>query len=445
MSMTDRQRLIEEFRRNYDLNGRILREAGSQGSKFDFRNTIGPAEKKIAEEKWGKHDTTNDRQKKIFQAASAGDKSAINYIWLKVSDVVYKSFWKSYLGPDPNARRRRIEQGAFYDWAAIAYETLTHGNKDYTDTKGALETFKPDKYQSGDMFKNFEIYFWNKLRNSSKESNYNDTTSGVTGTPGIKKGVRSAQSGGKALQVGEYDPTYMDSRQETSDTSDPTFDNFMEDDDVKTFIDQWKDFVKDEAVSTPRTGGVIPIEVLKTVIEAGPDAESYKILTDKYPQVSRNSLTGFLQDCVRTMGDYGIEYDGLMTAIRRLGEDKVAGYIVSKSPPAEKARGEKSRAKTDPEFDSKFEGFLSDPHLWTSSRTNKTGTWNAGTLAHHMFKNPKMNPEDFTEKNRIPGNWNETTMKRVRKMLERQGIKWSDVEKMSKAKREELADRIAGL
>jgi len=445
--MTDRARLVEEFKHNYRLNRAILREAGTSNQKYDFRSCIKPTDKRAAEEKWGRYDTTKEKQSKIFKAASGGDKSAVDYIWLKSSDAIGRAFWKRYLGPSPNARRRKLEQGAFYDWAAIAYETLTHGNKDYADTKGALETFNPERIQSGDLFKYFELYYWNKLNNSAKESNYNDSASGVTDTPGIKKGVRSAQSGGAALQVGMYDPTYMDSKQESEDYSDPTVDSVIAREEWKEFLSNWKQAVVDPDVTTPKAGGVIPIDILKTVIEAGPEADSFKVLTDKYQQVSRNTLAGYLREVVEILSDYGIRYEDLTRVIRDLGPEGVTKYITAKpseaAAPVKKTSSDRPKEKSG-DLTDKFRGFLKDHGLWTSARKNKTGTWHAGNVAYHMIKDPELTPEDFTEMNRIPGSWNEVTMERVKKMLNRQGIAWSDVTKLSKKKRNELAEMIAG-
>jgi hypothetical protein len=468
---TQRQLLVEHFRDNYEINMRILREANDnivdeEDQKFDFKKMISPVEKRAAEGKWGKYDTTTDKQKQIFKAAKKGDKSAINYIWLRVADEnVGKTFWKSYLGPNGAARQRRISQGAFYDWAAIAYETLTTGNKDYTDTKGTLETFDPDKYTSGDLFKNFGFYYWNKLRNSAKESNFNDATSGVSGTPGIKKGVTSEQSGGKAFSVGEYDPQLMD--QEAEDKGiydDPTGNSVIDNEDMADFITAWRDCVSDSSVTTPKTGGIIPIELMKVVILAGPNADSFSLLTDRYPQVSRNTIANYLKDVVKTMGDYDIEYADLMKAIKTLGEDKVASYISAgksneqiegtEEPVVEPAtEGEKdtvekkinkSPAKATIKGDvlESFRTFCDDPHLWSSPRTNKTGTWQAGSLAYYMLKDPKITPETFIEWNKIPGTWNEVTMNRVKKMLKKRGMDWSMIEKMPKKQRDQLAEMI---
>jgi hypothetical protein len=469
--MTDETlRLREELKNNYKLCVKILREAGSALEKYDFKNFISPAEKRAAKEKWEKYDTTNDRQKLIFEAAKQGDRTAVNYIWLKVADRnVSATFWKKYLGPSPEFRRRRLEQGAFYDWAAIAYETLTTGNKDYTDTKGALETFDPSFYDHGDLFENFIPYFKLKLFNSANESNYNDSTSGIKGTPGIKGGVRSQQSGGKAYSVGEYDPTYMDSVQEERDNTDPTLDSFINDEEVGDFIRVWKEVVRDPKISTPKSAtGIVPIHILKTVIEAGPQADSFSMLVDKYPNVSRNTLSNYLQEVVKTMDEYGIGYSDLMRAIKTLGEDRIVSYIegdreealvsatqdgpVTEPTPQEEVEAEEkakrvinrspSKAAVKDDVIEKIKLFNDNPHLWTSPRTNKTGTWQAGSLAYYMLKDPKITPEKFIEWNRIPGNWNETTMNRVKKMLKKVGIDWTDIEKMPKKQRDALAELI---
>jgi hypothetical protein len=441
--MTERLKLIEEFRSNYRSNVRILREAGSSMEKFDFKNVISSSERRAAKEKWEKYDTTTVKQRAIFKAAKGGDRTAINYIWLKVADEnVGKTFWKSFLGRDPGFRRRRLEQGDFYDWAAIAYETLTTGNKDYTDTKGALETFNPDKYSTGDLFKNFGFYYWNKLRNSAKESNYNEASSGMRDTPGIKKGVTSQQSGGRAYSVGEYDPTYMDSMQEEHDSSDPTSERFFEDEETREFISKWKQFVKDPKATTPKSSGVVPIDIFRTVIEAGPAADSYAMLADKYPQISRNSISNYLQEIVQTLNEYGIGYDDLMKAIRVLGEDEVASYIEKAPPKVERPKKREEPSSKGEDLRGKIEALNDDPHLWTSPRTNKTGTWQAGTIAYYMLKDPKLTPEKLTGWNRIPGKWNEVTMNRVKKMLKKVGIDWSEIERLPKKKRDELAEMI---
>jgi hypothetical protein len=457
--MTEIRRLLNErFLKNYDNNIRALREVeGSTEAKFDARKVLSATERDLANEKWSKYDTTTANQKKIFIAAKNGDPSAINYIWLQCAANVTKTFWKSFLGPNRKAQQGRIQNGAFTDWCSIAFETLTGGFKEYRDAKGALQTFDPSKYKDGNLFQNFRFYFWQLLRNSAKEANIKEHSSGMSDTPGIKDG-----SFVDKVQIGQYDPVYMDEMQETHGAyDDPTAKSFENSEEVSFFLSKWKEFAQNPKVSSPRSGGVSPAAILKVAIEAGPGADSFKVLTNAFPQVSRNTLANYLQDAVKVMTEYDLTYQQLMTTIHEIGDDKVASYLdgpgTTESQEAvaettggvpetkghaienavEKTVGKKAvKDGKNAEFDSRWNSFVNDPHLWTSTRKG----WNAGAMAYEIVKDPRTTVEDITEWNGIKGSFNEATVNRVYKMLKKFGVE--EVLKMKKADREHYAAMI---
>ena len=437
--MMTREQLRERFEKIY-LTNRSLREAGED---VKFTDMISSSEKARANSKWKAKDGNIKGQKEIISAAKEGDKDAINYIFLRCADNIGKTFWKSYLGPNPQERKRRIKQGAIFEWATIAYETLTTGFKGYRDAKGALETFSPGKYDTGDLLRNFGFYYWQLLRNSANEANLVEQAGGISETPGIKGGKWTEKKSG----IVSYDPTYMNDDMDDDMSSQNRYgdpDKVMNDSDDKIeadrFMESWKDFAQDEIINEVRSGAS-PAGILRLVIETGADESGLKVLEAAYPKISRNTLKSYVNKAVEEMSEYGLGYDELMNAIKVYGKDKVASYLqkdnVTPAKVETKTESPKTSKKTK-SYDAEFAEFAKDGRIWASSRKG----WNVAAMIKEMLVDPTLDHTDFQEMNNIPGTWNQETYNKVFRWLNKHGINWENLKKLPLSKRKEYAKMV---
>jgi hypothetical protein len=448
--MESHSQILERFRARYRDIENKLTEAIDK-SKFDFRKMLSGPEQQRANLKWapydqkgpdGKYNTA--KQARIFKAAQKGDRDAINYIYLKCAENIGKTFWDAFLGPNKSIQAKRINDGAVSEWASIAYETLTGGFKEYRDAKGALETFDTSKYTYGDLFQNFKFYFWNLLRNSAKETNYSNSLGGLSNV----RDTTGGEDFKKGIEIAGYDPAYMDEQQDKHHgLDDETADSVITNDTVGSFLSKWKEFAQDPEVNEGKV--VTPAAVLKTTLELGSGADSATILTEKFPQVSRNTVMTYVRKAVEIMSSkYGIQYEDLMTAIKQIGEDKVASYLkgpesetpveVAPSNVEEKRAKKTAKASASPDLMEAWQLMADDPRLWTSPRKG----WSRGPFIVELTKDPSLTPEDFQEWNKIPGNWNELVYNSLPKIFKRYGIDWNEVKALPQKQRDMLAGMI---
>ena len=109
-------KLIEEI---FGRNRNTFREDSGdmKFAGFEVANYISDAEKSEALE-W-----RDEPESLLFKAAKKGDKSAINYLFLKSGQAIYKAF-KTYTGPDTYYFNQAVRSGEYEDFIAEAYALL---------------------------------------------------------------------------------------------------------------------------------------------------------------------------------------------------------------------------------------------------------------------------------------------------------------------------------
>ena len=342
------------------------------GAKKDFKvsNVVNPA----SITKWAKADNDTKEQIKLFKAAKAGDKSALEYIFYKMGPTIQKSFWTIFLGPNPKQQQRRITtENAWEDWLGIAWQTLTGGFSDriFDEDReipgkvklvGAIDSFDVDKLKPGT---NPLLLFGNRyklmLRNSAGNANYGTTTGG------IKDSDITLKTGAKTVQ---YEPTWYEKGGENDYNpdgddldagaspgyEDNTFEGVNTRMNVESFIPRWKQFTQDPELLQGTKG--VNIGQLFFEVISNPNAD-YADMVKKFG-LARNTIASNLQKAIQTLSKYNITHEDLVQAIKVLGNDKVGSYfggIIS----------QKSKSEEKPkniEFKSSFQTATSDPKMW---------------------------------------------------------------------------------
>jgi hypothetical protein len=403
---------------------RALREAEG---KFDAADIIPKREQERLRAKFSKQAESTQGQIKIIEEAKKGFQDATLYLWLRCADRINKTFWKKYLGPNKSTQRSRIQSGAWEEWLAIAYETLTHGSKEYRDARGALDLFKPEKFSgSGDAIESFGYMLTNLLTNSAVESNYKTTTSGMANAPGI-----GDASFAEKVRVDSYDPAFMDSEQEAKgDHSDETFDTAFNNIELDEFWPKWKKYLQDEKLGKSKYG-VSPGLIFKEVLEH--PTWGISELNDKYSATSRNTIKSYLDQAVATLSDYGIDHSQLMNAIQVAGSDKLVQYMTFDEPEAP-TRAKKPKPKDvgatgdDADLD-KWQAFCDNPKLWGNSRKG----WSAGPMMVEWILDPSYDPKKIAEEAHIPyKGYAEWYDQRMWKLLRQAGLDEAGLKRLIK-------------
>lgn len=311
-----------------------LRESG----KLDFNVKSVISNSSIS--KW-----ENESNKKLFTAAKAGDQSALEYIFWKMEPAILKTFWNNYLGPNREARARRIHsESAWEEWLGIAWQVLRGGyssdvfqrqgvsvNDDAYLTKsrerddhGAIDQFDVSKTEEDRLFNVFALRFRQLLQNAAYVANMSNTRSGIT------------KGGGSDINVSQYDPVWMEGKQEAEGAySDEVFDEVYESRfrseeesfENAAFLKKWKSFTSDPFIykNITKAKEVSPAHVFKEVLTNS--EASYVSIGQKYG-ISRNSVFNMLQRTQNLMEEeYSITGQELMKFIERLGNKKIASYF----------------------------------------------------------------------------------------------------------------------
>jgi hypothetical protein len=411
---------VDDLRRAYESHRHI-----QESEKFDARKLISAFETKRAESKFAPLDTDIEGQKKIIQAAKNNDRDAINYIYLKCATVINQTFWKNYLGPSGRARKARIDSGAWYEWGANAFQTLVGGFKEYRESsKGAIELFDETKYTEGDLWKAFRFRFYKLLINTSKEANVGEITGGMKDVGGMR------DSSFTNVKVQSYDPAWQDSVADEYSTDDDdnggggpgyedeTFTRVSNSMALEAFMPAWRKFVQSPAIAEGRYG-VTPALVFKAVLEN--PSLSQADLEKRYGSLSHNTIRKYLNVAVEALKANGITQHDLSIAVKDIGADKLASYIVAEEPVA------KQKADTSDSTLAKFQSFADDPRLWNSAKKG----WSAGPIMVEWILDNNINLEQLARD--IPLNFYiDYYWKRCLKMLKQKGLSLDDVKALSK-------------
>ncbi len=249
-------KLVEEL-----YNFRIREAEDESKSKFEIRKFLSPSEKEKAK-KW-----EDKSESEILKAAKKGDDSAINYIFLKSGPIIYKAF-KTYTGPDSYYFSQAVKNGEYEDFIAEAYSLLKKGfmnRMGNISLKSPLETFKPDLFDEGDKVNKFKYYYLQYLKNmasslKSEQDSYGVSTWDTDEVGNIKgKNEKSIKIRSTSLDAdlngshdrgdadnGKYQDYVLDSHAEGNGSQYNLENEFLYDEDVREFLEGWKELTKDE-------------------------------------------------------------------------------------------------------------------------------------------------------------------------------------------------------
>ena len=358
------KRLAEYFKRNAEANERIrklLHEAedydytrlkDEPGSRWEKKliDLIPRYEMEAAINKWKPIDKNLTGDKKIIAAAKKGDKSAAVYIWTtKVRDVAAQNFWK-FLGPNPIIRKRRIDNGEFYDYASLAWGVMTFGNKDLLGDAGLIERFNLKKYDHGTVWKQFRNMFRLLLQNATTAYNNEAKLGGISGLKGsIARGTLGKDEG---ITHQSYDAVFDDVEAAggknnvwRSNEMDAIVDRESRNDEEREFLIYWEDFSKDEDMTLGESPTAA--EVFAAVV--GESDATVSDLADRWG-VKPATINSKMEQAIGIMNDYGISNDDLKNGIELIGNAKLAKYLDRKAGEYESKRRstkEKPAARTD--------------------------------------------------------------------------------------------------
>lgn len=138
---------------------------------FDIARFVGASDKSkanaFAEDK---------TEREIIEAAQAGNKDAVNYLFLKSGKFIFNAF-KTYTGPVTEYFRRAVQNGDYEMFVAECYAML----KD--PEKTPLATFDCSKYEDldDDMLRHFGFYYLQYAKALAKRIKTKDDRMGITG------------------------------------------------------------------------------------------------------------------------------------------------------------------------------------------------------------------------------------------------------------------------
>lgn len=227
-----------------------------------FGAIIGSREIAKARSAWEDIAQTHDGQLLLFKEAKAGNLDAINYLFYKLQPQIMKVFWTNFLGPDPRARRNRIESGDQYDFIFFAYQALlvsyyrnlpeeeaeeairqniikagrTPTEEEVKETArevrgeiSQLDSFDPSQFSEGtDLVQKFGYYMTAVLKNKATSFNREQALGGIH--VGVVRGDEK-----EMLKNVSYE-AHFENAEEASE-----FDNFVSTEDQ----DIWEHFSQD--------------------------------------------------------------------------------------------------------------------------------------------------------------------------------------------------------
>jgi len=347
-----------------------LQEGFKSSEDFDISKVINPS----SINKW-----SNKSNKEVFKAAKKGDKTALEYLFWRMKGAITNAFWKRFLGPSGTIRKYRIDhENAWEEWLGIAWMAMAGGfDEAFSGTaKSALESFNPDSVDEDKMMNVFAGRFKLILGNAALSANTAKKRSGLVGVPGEAE-----------IGVSQYEPTWTEGKDDSwSDDEiksshghkDDTFEEMytgsfkdvedkMESDE---FLKKWRRFVQDPDLHKPQRanrrneGGasVTPADILGEII--GNTKASFPEMTKQFG-IARNSIAALLERAQKIMDNYEVSNQELMTAIKYLGNDKVASYLkINDSPLEEKP---KLKSKNNSDFIERFKKGMEHNKMWSPS------------------------------------------------------------------------------
>jgi hypothetical protein len=252
---------------------------------------------------------------------------------MHVRDIVAQYFWK-FLGPNPIIRKRRIENGEFYDYIALAWNTMTFGDEELLGDSGLIEGFNPEKYDYGTVWKQFRNTFRLLLTNATTAYNNKAKLGGISGLKGsIARGTLGKDEG---ISLQSYDAKFDDASASGGKNElgfvDDVADDFVKKEDkirerewADEFFDIWQKFTKDDDM-LDESNGVSAAKVFALAIGEN-DATSHSLA--KRFCVKQDTIISKLKQAVKIMNEYDITEKELQAAMvcELIGNDKLAKYL----------------------------------------------------------------------------------------------------------------------
>lgn len=138
---------------------------------FDISRFIGAADKSKA-----RAFAENKTEREVIEAAQAGNKDAITYLFLKSGKFIFSAF-KTFTGPVSEYIRRAVQNGDYDMFVAECFAML----KD--PEKTPLATFDCSKYEDldDDMFRHFGYYYLQYAKALARRLKTKDDRMGITG------------------------------------------------------------------------------------------------------------------------------------------------------------------------------------------------------------------------------------------------------------------------
>lgn len=135
---------------------------------------------------------SQEGQLNVLAAASNGDTTAADYLFVTLKPVIAKAFWKYFLGPNLATHQFKISQGADQDFASLAYEMLLGQLDPSPYAAFDASKFKP----SANLIKQFGYYLYRYLQNEAMKIHRADNMAGMTG---------NVKSDTGSIHVGSYE------------------------------------------------------------------------------------------------------------------------------------------------------------------------------------------------------------------------------------------------
>ena len=192
-------------------------------------------------------------QVKIIEDAKAGNRVAMNYVWLQMQDIVLDKFWHNRIGASDKRRRRMgHNQEVWNEWLTTAWADLTSPPHQAISPEvagiSALDGFHLEKSAPFAAFSNLARRFSFLLGNSAVVMNDAEHRKGAKGTPFTDE----TDEDRRGTTVLEYDPKYMDAKQSEKEdqhksTEDEAFERIFRDSkEAEGFFEAFTDIMEDD-------------------------------------------------------------------------------------------------------------------------------------------------------------------------------------------------------
>ena len=260
--------------------------------------------------------------REVIEAAKKKNRSAVEFIFYKMRNVIAKKLWNDYLGPNRGVALRRLRNGADQEWLSIAWQVLTGGfaasktayGKDRSEI-GTIDQFDIDKVQDPDKLWNaFSYIYANKLHLAAKDVGESEQRTGITGV---------GEDGISTSDISKFSGKNEDSRFEYQDRS--TEDKALYNVSMGDFISNWKSFVQDKELNTKKSNNVSYANAFATILE-NPEETNLKNLAEKIG-LARMTFKTYVEKAIEIMDEYGIDQEDLFNGLKKFGSSKIASYL----------------------------------------------------------------------------------------------------------------------